>query len=171
MVTFTSEQLWQCLSAVSDPEIPVVSVVDLGIVRELKWQEDETCEVIITPTYSGCPATQVITESIEQALQSLGVEKISIRTQLSPAWTTDWMTAAGREKLKAFGIAPPAHCISPEQSSIDISGLINRTVPDIECPQCGSSHTRLLSQFGSTACKALYRCNECLEPFDYFKPH
>jgi ring-1,2-phenylacetyl-CoA epoxidase subunit PaaD len=171
MVTFTSEQLWQCLSAVSDPEIPVVSVVDLGIVRELKWQEDETCEVIITPTYSGCPATQVITESIEQALQSLGVEKISIRTQLSPAWTTDWMTAAGREKLKAFGIAPPAHCVSPEQSSIDISGLINRTVPDIECPQCGSSHTRLLSQFGSTACKALYRCNDCLEPFDYFKPH
>ncbi len=171
MVTFTSEQLWQCLSTVSDPEIPAVSVVDLGIVRELRWQEDEACEVIITPTYSGCPATQVITESIEQALQSLGVEKISIRTQLSPAWTTDWMTAAGREKLKAFGIAPPAHCISPEQSSIDISGLINQTMPDIECPQCGSSHTRLLSQFGSTACKALYRCNECLEPFDYFKPH
>ena len=106
MVTFTSEQLWQCLSTVSDPEIPAVSVVDLGIVRELIWQDDETCEVIITPTYSGCPATQVIAESIEQALQSLGVEKIVIRTQLSPAWTTDWMTAAGREKLKAFGIAP-----------------------------------------------------------------
>ena len=171
MVTFTSEQLWQCLSAVSDPEIPVVSVVDLGIVRELKWQEDETCEVIITPTYSGCPATQVIAESIEQALRSLGIEKIVIHTQLSPAWTTDWMSAAGREKLKAFGIAPPAHCVSSEQSSIDISGLYSRKIPDIECPQCGSSHTRLLSQFGSTACKALYRCNDCLEPFDYFKPH
>ena len=171
MVTFTSEQLWQCLSTVSDPEIPAVSVVDLGIVRELIWQDDETCEVTITPTYSGCPATQVIAESIEQALQSLGVEKIVIRTQLSPAWTTDWMTAAGREKLKAFGIAPPAHCASSEPSPIDISGLSNRRMPDIECPQCGSSHTRLLSQFGSTACKALYRCNDCLEPFDYFKPH
>jgi len=171
MVTFTSKQLWECLSTVSDPEIPAVSVVDLGIVRSLTWQDDETCKVIITPTYSGCPATQVIAESIEQALQSLGVEKISIQTQLSPAWTTDWMSAAGREKLKAFGIAPPAHCISSELSSIDISGLSNRILPDIECPQCGSSHTRLLSQFGSTACKALYRCNDCLEPFDYFKPH
>jgi ring-1,2-phenylacetyl-CoA epoxidase subunit PaaD len=170
MVMFTSEQLWECLSTVSDPEIPAVSVVDLGIVRSLTWHDDE-CEVIITPTYSGCPATQVITESIEQALQSLGVEKICIKTQLSPAWTTDWMSAAGREKLKAFGIAPPAHCVSSELSSIDISGLNNRTLPDIECPQCGSSHTRLLSQFGSTACKALYRCNDCLEPFDYFKPH
>jgi ring-1,2-phenylacetyl-CoA epoxidase subunit PaaD len=171
MVMFTSEQLWECLSTVSDPEIPAVSVVDLGIVRSLTWQDDETCEVIITPTYSGCPATQVITESIEQALQSLGVEKITIQTQLSPAWTTDWMSTAGREKLKAFGIAPPAHCVSSEPSFIDISGLINRALPDIECPQCGSSHTRLLSQFGSTACKALYRCNDCLEPFDYFKPH
>jgi ring-1,2-phenylacetyl-CoA epoxidase subunit PaaD len=171
MVMFTSEQLWECLSTVCDPEIPAVSVVDLGIVRDLTLQDDETCEVIITPTYSGCPATQVIVETIEQALRSLGVEKIVIRTHLSPAWTTDWMSAAGREKLKAFGIAPPAHCVSSEQSSIDISGLINRSASDIECPQCGSSHTRLLSQFGSTACKALYRCNDCLEPFDYFKPH
>jgi len=171
MVTFTTEQLWHCLSTVSDPEIPAVSVVDLGIVRSLSWHDDETCEVIITPTYSGCPATHVIAESIEQALRSLGIEKIVIHTQLSPAWTTDWMTAAGREKLKAFGIAPPAHCVSSEQSSIDISGLYSRKIPDIECPQCGSSHTRLLSQFGSTACKALYRCNDCLEPFDYFKPH
>ena len=171
MVTFTSEQLWHCLSTVSDPEIPVVSVVDLGIVRALTWQDDETCEVTITPTYSGCPATQVIAENIEQALRSLGVEKISIRTQLSPAWTTNWMSASGREKLRAFGIAPPAHCSSSTQSAIDISGLDNRDMPEIDCPQCGSSHTRLLSQFGSTACKALYRCNDCLEPFDYFKPH
>jgi len=171
MVTFTTEQLWHCLSTVSDPEIPAVSVVDLGIVRSLAWHDDETCEVIITPTYSGCPATQVIAESIEQALRSLGIEKIVIHTQLSPAWTTDWMSAAGREKLKAFGIAPPAHCVSSEQSSIDISGLYSRKIPHIECPQCGSSHTRLLSQFGSTACKALYRCNDCLESFDYFKPH
>ena len=104
MVTFTSEQLWECLSTVSDPEIPAVSVVDLGIVRSLTWHDDE-CEVIITPTYSGCPATQVIAESIEQALRSLGIEKIVIRNQLSPAWTTDWMSAAGREKLKAFGLS------------------------------------------------------------------
>ena len=162
---FTTEQLWECLSAVSDPEIPVISVVDLGIVRELTWLDTDVCEVTITPTYSGCPAMQVIAENVELALRSLGVQKISIRTQLSPAWTTDWMSPAGREKLKAYGIAPPM------QSAIDISALGSRVVPDIACPQCGSLHTRLLSQFGSTACKALYRCNECLEPFDYFKPH
>ncbi len=161
----STEQLWECLSAVSDPEIPVISVVDLGIVRELAWLDTDVCEVTITPTYSGCPAMQVIAENVELALRSLGVEKISIRTQLSPAWTTDWMSPAGREKLKAYGIAPPM------QSAIDISALGSRVVPDIACPQCGSLHTRLLSQFGSTACKALYRCNECLEPFDYFKPH
>jgi ring-1,2-phenylacetyl-CoA epoxidase subunit PaaD len=164
-VKFTTEQLWECLSAVSDPEIPVISVVDLGIVRELTWLDTDVCEVTITPTYSGCPAMQVIAENVELALRSLGVEKISIRTQLSPAWTTDWMSPAGREKLKAYGIAPPM------QSAIDISALGSHVVPDIACPQCGSLHTRLLSQFGSTACKALYRCNECLEPFDYFKPH
>ncbi|MCE2870639.1 MAG: phenylacetate-CoA oxygenase subunit PaaJ [Oxalobacteraceae bacterium] len=165
MVRFATEQLWECLSAVSDPEIPVISVVDLGIVRELTWLDTDVCEVTITPTYSGCPAMQVIAENVELALRSLGVQKISIRTQLSPAWTTDWMSPAGREKLKAYGIAPPM------QSAIDISALGSRVVPDIACPQCGSLHTRLLSQFGSTACKALYRCNECLEPFDYFKPH
>jgi ring-1,2-phenylacetyl-CoA epoxidase subunit PaaD len=164
-VRFATEQLWECLSAVSDPEIPVISVVDLGIVRELTWLDTDVCEVTITPTYSGCPAMQVIAENVELALRSLGVQKISIRTQLSPAWTTDWMSPAGREKLKAYGIAPPM------QSAIDISALGSRVVPDIACPQCGSLHTRLLSQFGSTACKALYRCNECLEPFDYFKPH
>ena len=162
---FATEQLWECLSAVSDPEIPVISVVDLGIVRELTWLDTDVCEVTITPTYSGCPAMQVIAENVELALRSLGVQKISIRTQLSPAWTTDWMSPAGREKLKAYGIAPPM------QSAIDISALGSRVVPDIACPQCGSLHTRLLSQFGSTACKALYRCNECMEPFDYFKPH
>ena len=161
----TNEQLWECLATVSDPEIPVISVVDLGIVRELAWLDTDVCEVTITPTYSGCPAMQVIAENVEQALRGLGVEKISIRTQLSPAWTTDWMSPAGREKLKAYGIAPPM------QSAIDISALGSRVVPDIACPQCDSLHTRLLSQFGSTACKALYRCNECLEPFDYFKPH
>lgn len=161
----TNEQLWECLATVSDPEIPVISVVDLGIVRELTWLDTDVCEVTITPTYSGCPAMQVIAENVEQALRGLGVEKISIRTQLSPAWTTDWMSPAGREKLKAYGIAPPM------QSAIDISALGSRVVPDIACPRCDSLHTRLLSQFGSTACKALYRCNECLEPFDYFKPH
>jgi ring-1,2-phenylacetyl-CoA epoxidase subunit PaaD len=164
-VRFTTEQLWECLSTVSDPEIPVISVVDLGIVRELAWLDTDVCEVTITPTYSGCPAMQVIAENVEHALRGLGVEKISIRTKLSPAWTTDWMSIAGREKLKSYGIAPPM------QSAIDISALGSRAVPDIACPQCGSLHTRLLSQFGSTACKALYRCNDCLEPFDYFKPH
>lgn len=162
---FTTEQLWECLATVSDPEIPVISIIDLGIVRELAWRDTDVCEVTITPTYSGCPAMHVIADNVEHALRGLGVEKISIKTQLSPAWTTDWMSPAGREKLKAYGIAPPM------QSAIDISALGSRVVPDIACPQCGSMHTRLLSQFGSTACKALYRCNECLEPFDYFKPH
>lgn len=172
----TEEQLWRCLSEVGDPEIPTVSVVDLGIVRGLSWHADDHCEVIITPTYSGCPAMQVIAENIEQALKAQGVTHIHIRTQLSPAWTTDWISDKGRENLKAYGIAPPAQ---QAEQAINISALTSgarfsirgEQEVDIACPQCGSLHTRLISQFGSTACKALYRCNDCLEPFDYFKPH
>jgi len=158
------------LEQVSDPEIPVISVVDLGIVREVVVSEFDggaDCTVTITPTYSGCPAMLVIAEAITQALQAHGVRHVTLETQLSPAWTTDWMSAAGKEKLRGYGIAPPT------QQVIDISGISRRgrVAAQVPCPRCGSTNTRVTSEFGSTACKALYRCNDCLEPFDYFKCH
>jgi ring-1,2-phenylacetyl-CoA epoxidase subunit PaaD len=161
--------LWQWLSQVADPEIPVISVVDLGIVRGWQWLDDERLEVMITPTYSGCPAMQAIADDIRSALTQHGLNEVTIATQLSPAWTTDWMSESGKQKLREFGIAPPAQQAS--EQVIDISAMLSRDAPAIACPQCGSLHTRLISQFGSTACKALYRCTDCLEPFDYFKPH
>lgn len=168
-VALRPEQVWAWLAEVSDPEIPVISVIDLGIVRDVAVSEcgDGSCTVTITPTYSGCPAMEVIAEDIKAALKRQGVEQVRIETRLAPAWTTDWMSAAGKEKLKGYGIAPPA------QQVIDISGITRRSraAPAVQCPNCGSSRTHLVSQFGSTACKALYRCEECLEPFDYFKCH
>lgn len=166
----SSAQVWDWLGEVSDPEIPVISVVDLGIVRAVDWQGDE-CVVTITPTYSGCPAMQVIAEAVTAALHSHGVPKVRLVNQLSPAWTTDWMSEAGKAALKGYGIAPPA------QQVIDISGLhagVKRgPAPKltVACPVCGSTHTQLTSQFGSTPCKALYKCLDCREPFDYFKCH
>ena len=160
------DQIWQWLEQVSDPEIPVISVVDLGIVREVGLTEVGHCEIMITPTYSGCPAMDVIAKEITSALQQHGINKINIKSRLTPAWTTDWMSVAGKEKLKNYGIAPPA------QKVIDISGISRKQQEvALNCPQCGSRNTRLVSQFGSTACKALYRCLDCLEPFDYFKTH
>jgi len=163
-------QVWAWLGEVPDPEIPVISVVDLGIVREVALEGDEVV-VTITPTYSGCPAMQVIAEDVENALRARGIERVRIASRLSPAWTTDWMSEAGKAALKGYGIAPPV------QQVIDISGLkhgVKRHAiqePDVACPNCGSSHTRLASQFGSTPCKALYQCLDCKEPFDYFKCH
>jgi len=168
---------WLC--EVMDPEVPAVSVVDLGIVRDVRWQDDATegarspgLVVTVTPTYSGCPATEVITQSIREALQARGVEKVQVRTQLSPAWTTDWMTPKGRDALRAYGIAPPVQRAPGADGAqiVDISALLSGHAA-VPCPLCGSRRTRLLSQFGSTACKALYQCKDCLEPFDYFKPH
>ena len=160
------EQVWSWLDTVPDPEIPVISVVDLGIVREVEWV-GETCVVTITPTYSGCPAMTVIREGIESALAAQGVDAVRVETRLAPAWTTDWMTPRGKASLTGYGIAPPA------QRVIDISGISRKASPAlvVTCPHCGSRHTRLVSQFGSTACKALYRCGDCKEPFDYFKAH
>jgi ring-1,2-phenylacetyl-CoA epoxidase subunit PaaD len=169
MVTDTA-QVWAWLGEVPDPEIPVISVVDLGIVRDVAFDGDE-CVVTITPTYSGCPAMQVIAEDVSAALHARGVDKLRIATRLSPAWTTDWMSEAGRTALKGYGIAPPV------QQVIDISGLkhgVKRHAiqqPEVACPHCGSMHTRLTSQFGSTPCKALYQFLDCREPFDYFKCH
>ncbi|BAN49006.1 1,2-phenylacetyl-CoA epoxidase subunit PaaD [Metapseudomonas resinovorans] len=151
---------WSVLGAVMDPEVPVVSVVDLGIVRGLDWQ-DGHLHVVVTPTYSGCPATEVIEQDIEQALEGAGFAAPKLERRLNPAWTTDWISNDGRERLRAYGIAPPAGSTS-KRSLMGDSG-------DVCCPQCGSAHTELLSQFGSTACKALYRCIDCREPFDYFK--
>lgn len=151
---------WQILGEVMDPEVPVVSVVELGIVRDVHWH-DGHLQVIVTPTYSGCPATEVIEDDIRSALEGAGFAAPRLQRQLSPAWTTDWISPSGRERLQAYGIAPPA------QSSSKRS-LLGDAVP-IGCPHCASAHTELLSQFGSTACKALYRCCECREPFDYFK--
>lgn len=157
----TIEQVWSWLDEVPDPEIPVISVVDLGIVRDIAWQ-DATLVVTVTPTYSGCPATTVINFDIEQQLRRCGIEKIAIRRQLSPAWTTAWISDAGRQKLLDYGIAPPvsgsAGCGSGRSAQIEIA-----------CPRCRSTNTERISQFGSTPCKAHYRCRDCLEPFDYFK--
>ena len=166
--------LLEWLGDVMDPEVPVVSIVDLGILRDVQWQDatHTTAIVTVTPTYSGCPATEVIANSIRDALQAHGVAQVEVRTQLSPAWTTDWMTLKGRDALRAYGIAPPAARAPSADGSlaIDISSL-TASKAVVPCPQCNARNTRLLSQYGSTACKALYQCNSCLEPFDYFKPH
>ena len=168
------ETLLSWLGQVMDPEVPVVSIVDLGILRDVQWQDasEKTVLVTVTPTYSGCPATEVIAQSIREALYARGVGKVDVLTQLSPAWTTDWMTPQGRDALRAYGIAPPAARAFQHDGSqvIDIAALLPSKVV-VPCPQCDSRQTRLLSQYGSTACKALYQCNSCLEPFDYFKPH
>lgn len=154
------EDIWRWLEDVPDPEIPVVSVVDLGIVRVVKWLGG-TLIVTVTPTYSGCPATAVIARDIEETLRRRGVEKVRIETQISPAWTTAWISQAAREKLRKFGVAPPVE-------SASCAGAL-KTPPIVACPRCGSENTERVSQFGSTPCKASYRCTECLEPFDYFK--
>lgn len=149
------------METVYDPEIPVLSVIDLGIVRDINVYEEEI-EIIITPTYSGCPAMDVIAMNIRMALVKEGFTSIKISHQLSPAWTTDWMTEAGKQKLKSYGIAPPS------AKTFDKNYLENLVV---ECPLCRSKNTKLVSQFGSTACKALYQCLDCQEPFDYLKCH
>jgi ring-1,2-phenylacetyl-CoA epoxidase subunit PaaD len=157
----TKKRIWKILHSVNDPEIPVLSVIDLGIIRKIKLG-DEIVEVTVTPTYSGCPAMDFIGMNIRKVLVENGFNKIKITHKLSPAWTTDWMTEEAKEKLKSYGIAPPA------SKSFDKNYLQNLSV---QCPHCNSMNTKLISQFGSTACKAIYQCNDCREPFDYFKCH
>ncbi|GAA6191576.1 phenylacetate-CoA oxygenase subunit PaaJ [Phaeobacter gallaeciensis] len=147
----TVKQVWEWLDAVPDPEIPVISLVDLGIIRDVAWEED-TLTVTVTPTYSGCPATSIINLDIETALRDHGIKKVELKRQLSPAWTTDWLTDRGKARLEEYGIAPPQPAGGPER-----------------CPHCGSKNVQKVSQFGSTPCKAHWRCTDCLEPFDYFK--
>jgi ring-1,2-phenylacetyl-CoA epoxidase subunit PaaD len=145
------QDVWTWLDDVPDPEIPVISLTDLGIIRDVAWDGD-TLVVTVTPTYTGCPATTVINMEIDTALRARGIGKLKLKRQLSPAWTTAWMSEAGRAKLEAYGIAPPQPAGGPER-----------------CPHCGSGDVERLSQFGSTPCKAQWRCRDCLEPFDYFK--
>ena len=155
------ERAFQAVSMVCDPEIPVLTIVDLGVLRDVSVH-DGRVEVSITPTYSGCPAMSMIQLEIEMALEKAGISGGRVRTVLSPAWTTDWMTDEGRRKLKDYGIAPPKR------------GGGRRALfgaEEVACPNCGSADTRLLSEFGSTSCKALWRCEACREPFDYFKCH
>ena len=152
MVSPPLSQIWTWLDQVPDPEIPVISVVDLGIVRDLNWADNDTLEVTVTPTYSGCPATSVIAMDIETALRDHGVADVRIKTQIAPPWTTDWLSDKGRARLNDYGIAPPSPAGGPDA-----------------CPRCGSPQLERVSQFGSTPCKAHWRCLTCLEPFDYFK--
>jgi len=154
--------VWKLLEQIPDPEIPVISIVDLGIARNVECQ-DEKVIVSITPTYSGCPAMMVIEKEIISTLRNQGIDA-SIKTVYSPAWTTDWINDSAKEKLRAYGIAPP------ESGSRDINS-ISLQPKKIHCPKCNSLNTEMISHFGSTACKALYRCKNCLEPFDYFKCH
>lgn len=160
----TIQQLWAILAEVNDPEVPVLSIVDLGIVRDIRIV-DEKPEIVITPTYSGCPAMDMIRVNIRMSLLEHGFPDAHIKTVLSPAWTTDWMSETGKEKLKAYGIAPPL----PVQQVCRVDWFSKEEA--IQCPHCHSYHTALISEFGSTACKALYRCEDCKEPFDYFKCH
>jgi len=172
----TADQVWQWLAEVEDPEIPVISIVDLGIVREVRWhgEDDEAeCVVALTPTYSGCPATHVIEQSVRQALRAHGLPRVRTLTRISPPWTTDWMSDEGKRKLREYGIAPPVGSASAQFIPVADIGRGGRPassgLPD--CPRCGSGDVALTSQFGSTPCKALYRCKACLEPFDHFKCH
>lgn len=147
----SESMVWDWLEGVPDPEIPVISVVDLGVIRDVKVAGDDVT-VTLTPTYSGCPAMSVIAMDIEVALAKQGARNVTLKTQLAPAWTTDWMSEKGRARLEGYGIAPPQEAGGPDR-----------------CPLCKSSDVERVSQFGSTACKAQWRCRDCLEPFDYFK--
>ena len=158
-----TDAAWRVLAEVPDPEVPAISVVDLGIVRGVNELDDEALEVVLTPTYSGCPATEVIEASIVAALQAADLGPVRIRSQRAPAWTTDWISAEGRRKLRDYGIAPPGRCGDGTQP-------VRLMARDVECPRCGSAQTERLSAFGATACKALYRCVACREPFEHFKP-
>ena len=157
----TTHDILELLSHIPDPEIPVITIQELGVLREVVVNGEEV-EVVITPTYSGCPAMKQIEDDIRSALKKNGVEHVKIKTVYHPAWTTDWIPEEAREKLRKYGIAPP------EKTSMDKGALMGKKK---KCPLCGSENTEMVSQFGSTACKALYKCQDCKEPFDYFKCH
>lgn len=167
MVTDSSsikQTVWNLLNEVPDPEVPVLSVVDLGIIRDIEVNDEEVI-ITITPTYTGCPAMDMIRMGIRMKMLENGFKNVTVRQVLSPAWTTEWMSDEGKKKLKEYGIAPP----NPKQQVCrdDLFAADEA----VQCPHCNSWHTKRISEFGSTACKALYQCLDCLEPFDYFKCH
>ena len=177
----SDEQIWRWLEEVPDPEVPVISVVELGIVRTIGWDGDSLV-VTVTPTYSGCPATRVINDDIVAHLAERGIDKVRMERRLSPAWTTAWLSDAGRRKLLDYGIAPPIEdgpgcAIGQAAASVVPVRMLGKgdafvpppPPPSVTCPRCGTGDAERISQFGSTPCKASYRCRECLEPFDYFK--
>ena len=160
----SKKNIWQILETVVDPEVPVLTITDLGIVRDVRISGSEV-EIVITPTYTGCPAMDMIAMNIRLALLENGYQNIKITSVLSPVWTTDWMSEDGKRKLKEYGIAPP----NPRQQVCNND--LFAAAEAVQCPHCNSYHTHRISEFGSTACKALYQCNDCKEPFDYFKCH
>ena len=160
------DKIWATLEPLTDPEIPVVTLRELGILRDVR-ETPTGLEVVITPTYSGCPAMGQIEDDVRASLEQAGIEARVI-TQLAPAWTTDWMSDEAKEKLRAYGIAPPHQT----RKDVSVVKFMRRPAAEaVACPQCGSTHTVVTSEFGSTACKALYKCLDCQEPFDYFKPY
>ena len=161
-IQHVEQQCWDILQQVADPEIPVLSILDLGMIRGIELNHAQEVLVRLTPTYSGCPATDLLKEEIETALMAHNIQPVKVVLDLSEAWTTDWMTESGKQKLHAYGIAPP-------QGSAHMCGTHVALRDGVICPHCNGVQTQLLSEFGSTACKALYRCQDCLEPFDYFK--
>lgn len=158
----TTADVYSLLNEIPDPEIPVISIVELGVIREITQHGNKSIEVKITPTYSGCPAMKQMEDDVRTKLSEAGFKDIKINTVYTPAWTTDWLNQDARNKLQAYGIAPP------EESTTDKSFLTGKS-RHVMCPRCKSRNTVMVSQFGSTACKALYKCNDCLEAFDYFK--
>lgn len=163
MINQTKDKIIDLLDQVKDPEIPVLSVTDMGVIRGIVVENNDVVKITITPTYSGCPAMKEIEEDIINTLAKNGFNNVLVETVLSPPWTTDWITERGKENLRKYGIAPPLN------SSVDKRSIMSKAKSVIKCPLCNSKNTEMISQFGSTACKALYKCKDCLEPFDYFK--
>ncbi len=154
------ELVWERLSLIPDPEVPVISILELGVVRDVRY-DGNSLEIVITPTYTGCPAMHLFVAEIKAAMHDQGFDNLKITTVYSPAWTTDWLSPVAKEKLRQYGIAPPVKDVDPDDPFAP--------PPAIPCPRCDSENTKLVSQFGATACKSLYTCNDCKEPFEYFK--
>ena len=160
---YSKEEIWKFLSEIPDPEIPVITITELGVIRNIELFSDEKVVITITPTYTGCPAMKLFEDEILKTLHEKDINAVEIKMVYSPAWTTDWLSEEAKNKLKKYGIAPPV-------SGTQDKGVLFESGPkNLECPKCGSKNTTLKSQFGSTACKSLYQCNDCLEPFEYFK--
>ncbi len=169
-VKLTTTYAWEVLHTVLDPEVPVVSICDLGIVRSVELSGEHGVNVVLTPTYSGCPATELIATETTNALAKAGFDPVNLSTVHAPAWTSDWISAEGRDKLRRYGIAPPGPVQNGQDIVLRYMPQGRQAAPTLDCPRCGSANTERLSAFGSTACKALYRCLACKEPFEHFKP-